>query len=332
MGLPPYLKSVSIAEAPSFPDPHITWLSDVVMPWSGSAAIDVGILGIPFDRGVASHRQGARFGPKVVREELYASSDYCIHHGTTYSQMRLRDLGNVDVALMDYDETHRRVESVLTRLFELGVPIMTIGGDHSLTSPIVKALCASMGKGGRVGVIDFDTHHDVREGWERNSGLWSREVLKISGRPIRGSNFVQIGVHGYRYSSYYHRKLEEYGVRLRTTLDVRKEGMESVVEEALRSASDGTDAIYLSVDIDVLDQVFAPGTNASYPGGLVPEDLMEGVFHVGKHPLVRAMDVMEIAPPLDINNMTSRRGVDVILSFLCGLANRKNRAPRAKNE
>jgi arginase family enzyme len=181
-----------------------------------------------------------------------------------------------------------------------------------------------------VGVVDFDTHHDIREGWERNSGLWAREVLQIQGRPIKGSNFVQVGVHGYRYSSYYHKKLKEYGVRLYSTLDVRRDGMESVVESALRSASDGTDAIYLSVDIDVLDQAFAPGTNASYPGGLMPEDLMEGVFHVGTHPLVRAMDLMEIAPPLDANNMTSRRGADVLLSFLCGLARGKGTMKHSK--
>jgi formiminoglutamase/agmatinase len=322
MKAPQHLKAVPIAETPSFPDPHIRWLSEVVKPWTGSGSIDAGILGIPFDRGVASHRQGARFGPKVVREELYASSDYCIHHGVSYSKMKLRDLGNIDVNVMDYDVTHKRVESTLEELFSLGVPIMTIGGDHSLTSPIVKGLSQALGHKPRIGIIDFDTHHDIREGWTRNSGLWSRELLQLPGQPVRGKNFVQIGVHGYRYSLYYHQRLQEYGVRLHTTLDVRRKGMEAVAEESLGAASDGTDAIYLTVDIDVLDQAFAPGTNAAYPGGLMPEDLMEGVFGGGKHPLVKAMDVMEIAPPLDLNNMTSRRGADVLLSFLCGMANR----------
>lgn len=324
--IPRHLVQVPISAAPAFPDPHIKWLSDIVLPWDGSNNVGVGIVGIPFDRGVASHRQGARLGPKVVREELYASSDYCIHHDIEYSRLKLRDFGNVEVLVNDYHETHRRVEEVMTQLYKLGIPILTIGGDHSLTSPNIKGFCNAMGKGKKVGVVDFDTHHDVREGWQENSGLWSGEILNIQGRPIKGENFVQIGVHGYRYSSYYHEKVKSLGIKMFTPLDIRSHTMEGVVEQALRFASDGTDAIYLSVDIDVLDQTFAPGTNSTYPGGLIPQDLMVGVNLLGQNSLVKAMDIMEISPPLDFNNLTVKQGVDVMLSFLCGYASRKGSA------
>ena len=321
--IPRHLVQVPISTAPAFPDPHIKWLSEIVLPWDGSDKVDVGIVGIPFDRGVASHRQGTRLGPKIVREELYASSDYCIHHDVTYSKFKIRDFGNVAVAINDYHETHNRVQEVMAHLYKLGIPILTIGGDHSLTSPNIKGFCNAMGKGKKIGVVDFDTHHDVREGWQENSGLWSGEILNIQGRPIKGENFVQIGVHGYRYSSYYHEKVRRYGMKMFTPLDIRRDTMEGVVEQALRFASDGTDAIYLTVDIDVLDQTFAPGTNSTYPGGLIPQDLMVGVNLVGKNPLVKAMDLMEISPPLDFNNLTAKQGVDVMLSFLCGYASRK---------
>lgn len=325
-----FLIPVHIPPAPAFPDPHIKWLSEVVTPWDGSDNLDVGIVGIPFDRGVASHRQGARFGPKVVREELYASSDYCIHHDVSYSNLKIQDLGNIEINVMDYHETQRRVERVMANIFNLGVPILTIGGDHSLTGANVRSFCRSIGKGKKIGVIDFDTHHDVREGWGENSGLWSREILSIAGRPLRGENFVQIGVHGYRYSAYYHQKIKEYGIKTFTPLDIRHHTMEVVVDQALRYASDGTDAIYVTVDIDVLDQTFAPGTNASYPGGLVPQDLMVGVNLVGNHPIVRTIDLMEVSPPLDFNNLTARQGVDVLLSFLCGYATRRTKGKSKK--
>jgi len=318
-----YLRSVPIPDAPPFPDPNLKWMSNVVKTWDCVSRADAGILGIPFDRGVVSNRQGARFGPDGVREAFYGSTDYCVDHDVCYSDMSIVDFGNVEVDIVGYQETQKRIESVLGMLYSTGIRVLAIGGDHSTASPVIRGLCKNLMKGQKLGVIDFDSHFDIRSGWSENSGLWAREILEIEGKPIDGKNFVQIGVHGYVYSRYYREQARKYGMTAYTPLDVRKTGMEEVVKEALEIASDGTDALYLSVDIDAIDQAFAPGTNAPFPAGLYPQDLLVAVFEIARHKLIKGMDLMEIAPPLDINDMTSRLGAEILFYFLCGLKSKK---------
>jgi formimidoylglutamase len=319
-----YLTSVPLPPPPPFPDPNLTWLSRVFKEWDGMSHADAGVVGIPFDRGVVSHRQGARLGPKSVRDALYFYTDYCIEHDVVLSKLKLVDFGDVAVDVASYGETRARVESVMTDIFRTGSIPLIVGGDHSNSYPCVKGLCNNMRVGQRLGVIDFDSHHDVRAGWKENSGLWAREIQEIEGRPVRGENVVQIGVHGYVYSTVYRDFVKKSGMKIFTPLDVYKRGILEVVSEALQRASDGTDMIYVSVDIDVLDQAYAPGTNAPFPGGLTTRELTTAIFEIAKHPKIRAMDLMEVAPPLDIQDLTSKVGAEVLMNFLCGLCSRKS--------
>lgn len=317
-----YVNPIHIPSPPPFPDPNLTWLCQVFKEWDGTSRADAGIVGIPFDRGVVSHRQGARLGPKYLRDALYFYTDYCIEHDQVLSRLKLVDIGDIEVDITNYHETQRRVESAMTEIFRSGTIPLVVGGDHSNSYPCVKALCnATQGK--RIGVIDFDSHHDVRSGWKENSGLWAREIQEIEGRPIKGENVVQIGVHGYVYSTIYRDFVRKSGMKIYTPLDLSKKGPLEVSEEALERATDGTDAVYVSVDIDVLDQAYAPGTNAPFPGGITTRELTSAIFEIAKNPLVLAMDLMEIAPPLDFNELTSKVGAEVLMNFLCGLSARK---------
>jgi formimidoylglutamase len=313
---------IHIPSPPPFPDPNLTWLCQVFEEWDGTSRADAGIVGIPFDRGVVSHRQGARFGPKYVRDALYFYTDYCIEHDQVLSGLRLVDIGDIEIDIANYYETQRRVESAMTEVFKSGTIPLIIGGDHSNSYPCVKGLCNAT-KGKRIGVIDFDSHHDVRSGWKENSGLWAREIQEIEGRPIRGENVVQIGVHGYVYSTIYRDFVRKSGMKIYTPLEVSKRGPIEVSKEALERATDGTDAVYVSVDIDVLDQAYAPGTNAPFPGGLTTRELTAAIFEIAKNPVVLAMDLMEVAPPLDFNELTSKVGAEVLMNFLCGLSARR---------
>ena len=305
-----------------FPDPNMTLVSDIIRPFELGEKADAGVVGIPFDRGVTSHRQGARLAPQAVREGLQACSTYNLDLDVDIGDFRLVDCGDVEVAITDFDETHRRVEAALTPLFESGMTLLIIGGDHSLSSPSVKALCRAMAGGG-VGVIDFDAHHDMRSGWGENSGLWVREIQEIAGTPVKGENIVQIGIHGFSYSKYYRDVVKAMGITVFKPTDVRQRGIDAVMGEALDRASDGTNAIYVSVDIDVMDPPYAPGTNAPEHGGMMPWDVVRGVVLAGQHKLTRALDVMEIAPPLDVSKITSSLGVEVLMQFLGALSIRK---------
>jgi formimidoylglutamase len=305
-----------------FPDPNVIWVSDHIHPWDGTQKAEVGIIGIPFDGGTASHRRGARLGPKGVREALNDYTTFNLDLDVDISEVEIVDFGDVECLLNDYDETHRRVEEVLTRIFDVGIIPIIIGGDHSVTYPCIKALQKSM-RDQRLGVIDFDTHHDIREGWAENSGLWVREIQALDNSPIKGENIVQIGIHGFYYSQFYRNEIQKMGITVIKPEDIRRLGIEAILEEAFDQASDGTDGVYVSVDIDVIDQTFAPGTSSPRPGGMMPWDVVSGMVKAGKHVLVKALDIMEISPPLDINGVTTRLGAELLMQFISGIILRK---------
>jgi len=320
-----HLRPVSIPDPPWFPDPHVTWMCHAVKPMSADLQVDIVIVGVPFDGGSVSHRKGSRLGPTRIRETLYGYSSYSLEHDADISTLRIADCGNVDVNNMNFEETHERVESTVTQVFRVCPNLLILGGDHSVTFPCIKALSVILGAGKRLGVIDFDAHNDCRADWTRNSGLWVRQIQEMKPNPVRGENVAQIGIRGFSYSPFYRDYIRKTGIRVFTSSDVSKEGIDSVLSSAVRCASDGTDAIYVSVDIDALDQAFAPGTDGPSPGGLTTTDLFRAAFDLGKHPLVRAMDVMEVSPPLDVDNATSKAAAETLMRFLCGLLKRKSR-------
>jgi len=323
LGKVPYLNPVVVPRLPPLPEPHVRWMYQIVNEWNQESSADAGVVGIPFDRGVIIPRVGTRLEPKFIREILYNSTTYSYELDVDLSPLKIVDCGDVDVDIVNYDETHRRVELALTSVFKSGMIPLIIGGDHSLTYPCVKALCRSENSNVKIGVIDFDAHHDCRDGWKGHHGLWAREIQEIGGNPIKGENIVQIGIRGFGYSPFYRDYVKKTGMRVFPAKEVKERGIRTVTEDAVKIATDGTDMVYVSVDIDALDQASAPGTSAPSPGGLDSWELLSSVFYIGKNCPVKALDLMEVSPPLDIDNMTSRTGALLILNFLCGLASKK---------
>jgi formiminoglutamase len=326
-----FLNPVAVPRHPPVPEPHVEWLNQIVQEWNQESTADAGLVGIPFDRGIVVPRLGARLGPRSIREVLYSSTTYSFELDADLSLLRLVDCGDIDVDIMNYGETHRRVEQVLAQVFGAHIIPLIVGGDHSLSYPCVKALCRSMGKDVRVGVIDFDAHLDCRADWKENHGLWVREIQEIEGGQVRGVNIVQIGIRGYGYSPFYRDYVKKNGMIVFTAREVKEKGINSVIEQAVETAMDGTDVIYVSVDIDALDQASAPGTSSPLPGGLDSWELLSSLYYIGKKCLVGALDLMEVSPLLDICNMTSRTGASVILNFLCGLTKNKAQTGKVSN-
>ena len=320
MGRIPFLNPVAVPKLPPVPEPHVEWINQIVEEWSPEIPSDVGVVGIPYDRGIVVPRLGARLGPRFVREILYSSTTYSYELDADLSSLRIVDCGDVDVDIMSYEETHRRVEQVLTQICDAHIIPLIIGGDHSLSYPCVRALCQSKGKGTKVGVIDFDAHLDCRTDWKENHGLWAREIQEIETGQVSGENIVQIGIRGFGYSTFYRDYVKKTGMTVFTAREVKQRGIDAVIEDSVKTAMDGTDIVYVSVDIDALDQASAPGTSSPLPGGLDSWELLSSLYYVGKNCSVGALDLMEVSPPLDIDNMTSRTGASVILNFLCGLA------------
>ncbi len=298
------------------PDAYDIEVVDILKSWRSLDHADVGIVGIPFDTGVMI-RRGCRFGPSGVREALMFSTSYEPGLDIDLSEgFALTDFGDVDVMHTDIVETHRRVENVLTAIHRLGVVPAVIGGDHSLAYPCIKAL--NNVTTGPVGIITIDGHLDVRHSHhgEISSGTPFRRLQEeIRDKPIRARNIVEIGINGWHNSLYYMEYTRKQGMRVIPAREVHKRGIEAVVEEALRIATDGVEALYLTVDIDGLDFAHAPGTCAPNPGGLTSYQALEAVFQIGKHPLLRGFDVVEVAPPLDVQGLTSQMGAALLMQF-----------------
>jgi arginase family enzyme len=200
------------------------------------------------------------------------------------------------------------------------VPLtLYLGGDNAITRPLVGSLAPDLS---RIGVLTFDAHHDVR----------TLELGRTNGNPIRGlidedglpgSNVIQIGIHSFANSAEYRAYCDEVGIGVVTVADIEAAGISEVVSLALTTLGERCDAIYVDVDIDVLDRVFAPACPGARPGGMTVRDLAEGVRRCAQHPKVGAMDFVEVDAEADQDGVTLDAMAHLMLSAVAGFAERE---------
>jgi len=282
---------------------------------------DVAIVGAPTDTAV-THRPGARFGPRAIR----AASNLrrAIHHLDLGVQpmklLRVFDYGDADVVPGDIERTNEAIRAKVGEAAQAGAIPIVLGGDHSITYPSASAVAAAIGPG-KLGLVHFDAHADTA------SDSWG--VLLSHGTPMRrliesgavpGRNFVQVGLRGYWPPPSVFDWMREQGMRWHTIHDIQRRGFATVLAEAIEQALDGPERIYLSVDIDVLDPAYAPGTGTPEPGGLTARELLQAVREVSLRTEVAAADVVEVSPPYDVAGITAEVAHRVVLEVLSALA------------
>jgi formiminoglutamase len=197
--------------------------------------------------------------------------------------------------------------------------VVVLGGDNSITRPGVHAAAAHTDLD-RAGLLTIDAHHDLRD---TDGGL-------SNGNPVRalledglpGANVVQIGVQPLANPGPSAGVARDAGIGVVTADQVRARGSEAVVGQALDDLSERCEAIYVDLDVDVLDRAFAPGSPGSRPGGLRPAEVQAAVRRCGAHPKVRAMDIVEIDPTRDVGDATVLAGASFLLAFASGVAMR----------
>ncbi|WP_255171233.1 agmatinase family protein [Natrononativus amylolyticus] len=303
-------------------DEYETRLNAALRPWDRDSTPDAGLLGVPYD-GASVVRSGSREAPDAVRQAFYYNTTYSPDFDVDIADIEIADLGDVDVDLMDIATTHARTEDVMTALFDRGVTPVVVGGDHSISYATVAAACERPDIE-NLGLIQFDAHQDLRHshGGQPSSGVQFRQLLEE--RPeFDGEHYAQVGIRGFMNSKPYMEYADDQGITVFSGRDVARQGMETVVSEALEIATTGTDGFFATVDIDCLDLSIAPGTAAPSPGGLSAWDILEGVYAVGSHPKSLGMDLVEIAPPHDVNGLTSITGATILLHYLGGLSTRR---------
>ncbi|MBC7259706.1 MAG: agmatinase family protein [Chloroflexi bacterium] len=320
----PYLNPPSVTVSVSMNDEHEVRFLQILRGIADLEQADAALVGFPFDGGTVGGRAGSRHAPREIRLAFTASRTYDPHLDVELSDsLTVVDAGDIAVVYTNVQRTLEQGQMAIARLLQnKAVPII-IGGDHLITYPCLRALMETTP--GRIGVINFDSHFDVRvsSGGEISSGTPFRMAMERSGGKFSPRNFVEIGPHGFHTQRVYRRYLDEQGCLLFTSHDVHRRGIHDVLEQVIARATDGVDALYVSVDIDVLDMAWAPGTNNPTPGGLTALQILEAVAVLGRHPLTRAFDLVEISPPLDVANTTVIMGREIVMNFLGGLALRK---------
>lgn len=318
-----HLARPSVQRRAPWQDSQELRVSNWITPWDFEEEIDAGVIGAPYSAASIS-ASGAAGGPEAVRMAFRYNTTFSVDWDTDIRGLKVRDLGDIGGHLTDVKIAHAKIESVVqTALMHQSpfVPII-IGGDHSITAPAVRGFCAA-NRGKKVGIINFDAHFDVRNlEHGPHNGTPFRQILE-GNLGIEGKNVVEIGIHGFMSSAAYYQWTQDQGMTIISGRQIERRGIEECVAEALARAGDGTDLIYVSVDIDCLAFPWAAGTSASSAEGLSAWQLLEGVYACGLDPKVAALDVVEIDPTRDQGDLTARSGCSTILAFFAGLYRRR---------
>jgi agmatinase len=282
------------------------------------------VIGAPYDSGT-SYRSGARMGPMALR-----SCDYSIHTGSR-PHLALRvdplagvvDAGDVEMAPT---ETLRALHSLTTAVTTVArngkIPVI-LGGDHTIAMADVTGLAEHYGYG-RLAVIHFDAHADtgdIQFGSLYGHGLPMRRLIESGA--VRGEKFLQIGLRGYWPEPPELAWMAQQGMRGYEMAEISRRGLAAVLDEAMAIATDGTDGVFLSVDIDVVDPGMAPGTGTPEPGGLTGRELLDAVARIGREVPLVGMEIVEVAPPYDHADVTAMLANRVVLETLSGIARRR---------
>ena len=300
MSAPRYMDIATFMRAPLIGDP---------------ADFDIAMVGVPYD-GAVTNRAGARHGPREVRN---ASSMMRAIHPTTrlnpFELRRVGDGGDVPFTrLYEPEAAHKDIEEFIAGFKAAGVVTLAVGGDHSVTLPILRGLSP----GRPVGLIHIDAHTDTWDefmGTRYSHGAPFRRAVEEG--LIDPERTVQIGIRGAQNSPEGWDYSESTGMRVIFMDEVTRLGMDAVAEEARRIVGSGP--AYLSFDIDSLDPAFAPGTGTPEVGGLTTVECLTLLRALRGVQLMGA-DVVEVAPPFDPTGGTSLIAATVLYELLCLVA------------
>lgn len=283
---------------------------DPAMPDFGD--LQVAIVGIPMDLGV-TNRNGSRFGPRSLRAiERIGPYNHVLDCAPVFD-LRTADIGDVPFrSRYRLEQSHEDIEAHIRRIVDAGVAPLSVGGDHSITHPILKAV----GKDRPVGMIHIDAHCDTGGAFDgtkfHHGGPFRNAVLDGVLDPTRT---IQIGIRG--SAEYLWEFSYESGMTVIHAEEMPAMGIPAIIEKARKVVDNGP--VYLSFDIDSLDPAFAPGTGTPEIGGPSTREILELIRGLKGIDLVGG-DVVEVAPQYDATTNTAHAGAQVLFEILSLMA------------
>ncbi|BCU71627.1 agmatinase [Stygiolobus caldivivus] len=264
-------------------------------------------IGIPFN-DATSYRPGARFGPAGIRQGSRLLRPYNQFMDVyPFDSLNVCDMGDINIIPGYIEDTMKVIEEELLKID--AIPFIA-GGDHSITLPILRAMYK---KHGKINLIHLDSHYDFWDsywGKKYTHGTWLRRALEEGIL----NEVVQMGIRGSVYSKDDVEDSKKLGVKSFTIRDLKYR-----LKEVLKELPSGK--TYVSVDIDVVDPAFAPGTGTPEVGGLTSFEVIEIIRSFNFN--IIGFDVVEISPPYDVSELTSMLGANIIFEGLSVLAKRR---------
>jgi agmatinase/guanidinopropionase len=320
-----FLSTIPYLEA--FDSPRRMMMSNPVFaaqPYAGIASfgrmphttdlngVDVAILGIPYDSST-SYRAGTRFGPRAIREQSMLLWGYNNAQGVApFRSLKIVDYGDVDVVPPSIAATHQQIELTAAKILDAGSKLISLGGDHSISLPLLRSHAR---KHGPLALVHFDAHPDTWDseypGQPYSHGTPFKRAIEEG--LVDASAYLQIGIRGPTNGPEDYIDALALGTRMITLDEIRQRNMAEIIQEIRQRV--GERPTYVTLDIDVVDPAFAPGTGTPEVGGLTSYEILQfvrglrGVNTVG-------FDLVEVSPPYDPAQITSILGANLVFEFL----------------
>ncbi|MFO7545190.1 MAG: agmatinase [Trueperaceae bacterium] len=294
--------------------PHVTDLTGV----------DVAVVGVPFDTG-GTYRVGARFGPSGIRQESMLLRPYHPElRVNVFETLSMVDYGDLPVTPGYLPESHTQIAEAAATVVDAGVTPVFLGGDHSVSLPLLRAVAK---RHGPVGLVHFDAHNDLWHsyfgGKDTHGTPFRRAVEEGLLDPGRS---IQVGLRGSLYGPEDVTMTESLGMAMIRATDMHHMGVPAVIDRIRDCVGSGP--LYLSFDIDFLDPVYAPGTGTPEVGGatgLQALELLRGLTGLG----FVGFDLVEVMPPYDTGSVTSLLAANLAYEMISLVAVAKEQAAAA---
>jgi agmatinase len=274
------------------------------------AGVDVAVWGIPFDAAV-SNRPGARFGPQGVRRAsaVLAAEPQYPFPADPLEQLAVIDYGDCALDYGRHADVPRHIEAQARAVIDAGVTLLSIGGDHHVTWPLLEAHAA---KHGPMALVQFDAHQDTWFEADDRVDHGSSVARAVRAGIVLPERSIAIGIRTHAPDA--------YGLEILSSEEVAALGVDGVLERIAARVGDAK--TYVTFDIDGLDPAYAPGTGTPVPGGLTSREALTILRQLGRLDIVGG-DVVEVAPPYDHADITSLAGAAVLQRLLGVLAERR---------
>ena len=284
---------------------------------------DAAILGAPIDLG-STFRSGSRFGPGAIREASLLLKPYSEAHDVfPFDDLQVVDAGDAPASPIDIVDAHATIERHARDLHERGATVIGLGGDHSVALPLLRAAAASHGT---LSLLQLDSHTDTWDSYFGGHKLTNGTIFRraVEENLIDPQRSVQIGLRGGLYSGDDYRDNRDLGFKTLLARELEDLGIGGALSLAHDHCVLPT---YVTLDIDVLDPAFAPGTGTPEVGGMTTRELLG--FLRGLTDLqtgVVAGDVVEVSPPYDPSGITALAGANLAWELLCLLVHYRRRS------